>query len=185
MEMFIQDKNGCLMRVQDNRARLETSPVLRRWIHAPKNPEEDTLEIPFTLLELELALNGNTYYFECWDNIVACASYLDVKISKDAIRVAQMFTIECIRASGINPAHFHEAAMFSQVLAGKDNRFHPVDVRTLETLYWNLVTSKVDLEYVFQNEMGTDVYEAAVKDTRAVRDDLENAPMTTRMTSVM
>jgi hypothetical protein len=182
MELFIQDKNGRVLPVQSN-PKLETSPILKEWIRAPKESDDDTLHIPYTLFELEVALNRNTYDFESWNRVVSCASYLDITLSEDVIRVAQLFTMECIRASGINPAHFHEASLFSQMLSCKDDRFQPVDVQTLESLYWMCLMENVNLESLFQNQLGADVYEAAVCCTRSVREELQNSLMM-RMTSI-
>lgn len=168
------------------RTALAKSPTISQWIQdaSKENEEEQVLDIPFTLKELRLALDGTTYDFESWDRTVACASYLGVSISPECIRAAQLFTIECIRAGGMNPAHFHEASLFSYVLSSHDSRFHPFDVRTLELLYWDVVTSHTNLEDMFKGHVGQDVYEAAVRDTRRLRESI-TTPQMTKMTSVM
>jgi len=161
---------------------METSRVLREWIHGPKRDDEDTLDIPFSAHELQLALDGTTYDFQAWNGIVSCASWLDVTIRPETVRMAQMFTIECIRASGMNPAHFQEASLFSHALSHHDSRFTPMDYETLEQLYWGLLTSQTNLESFFQSHLGGSVYNTTVADVRAFREHLQNPPMV-RMTS--
>lgn len=186
--LYIRDKHGHLLQIRGTfRTRLEKSPQIKQWMHETRknrDDEENTLDIPFTFHELHMALDGHTYDFETWNGIVGCASYLGLRISPETVRVAQLFTIECIRASGINPAHFSEASLFSHVLSSHDSRFHPVDVKTLESLYWGAVVSNTNLEAFFKEHMEHEVYDAAVNETRSLRERMSNPPLS-RMTAVM
>jgi len=137
-------------------------------------PVDQEIPVPFRgkVVSLAIKQHKHVYDFECWQDVIACCSFLNLKVSEASQVLSNFVTMEIVRASGINLFHFDEAFLFMNVLNMRDPRIIPVDRLLLERLYWHLVTSKSDLTSTVQGVMGVDTYEESITSTRKLREEL-------------
>jgi hypothetical protein len=134
---------------------------------------EQTLDLPFPFSALDVALERK-YSFDGWDSIIECASYLGIVFPENVILVSKLVTLEIVRASGVNPFHFHEASFFTTMLSNHDTRFMCIDPVELERLYWLVVRSNTNLEHEIKRHLGNDAYYSTVKKARELRTQYTN-----------
>jgi hypothetical protein len=134
---------------------------------------EQTLDIPFPFSALDVALERK-YSFDEWDTIIACASYLGVVFPESVIFVSKLVTMEIVRASGVNPFHFHEASLFTTMLSNHDTRLMCIDPVEMERIYWMIVRSNTNLERDIRDHLGNDTYDSTVTKARELRTQYTN-----------
>jgi hypothetical protein len=135
---------------------------------AEGDEHDQTLDIPFPFSAVDVALERK-YSFDEWDTVVACASYLGIVFPESVILVSKMVTLEIVRASGVNPFHFHEASFFTTMISNHDNRLMCIDPLEVEKIYWMVVRSNTNLERDIRDHIGNDAYESTVEQARELR----------------
>jgi hypothetical protein len=118
------------------------------------------------------------------DTVVACASYLGIVFPESVILVSKLVTLEIVRASGVNPFHFHEASFFTTMLSNHDNRLMCIDPLELERIYWLVVRSNTNLEHEIGHHLGNDAYDSTVKKARDLRTQYTESNPHRHMTSL-
>ena len=170
--LYLRDSRGHLRAVSGGfKRRLRRSPVLKQWMddaEGETTENEQTLDIPFPFSAVDVALERK-YSFTEWDTIIACASYLGIVFPENVILVSKLVTLEIVRASGVNPFHFHEASFFTTMLSNHDNRLMCIDPVELERLYWLVVRSGTNMEHEIKEHLGNDAYDSTVAKARELR----------------
>ena len=188
--LCIRDSRGHLRNVSGRfKGRLKRSPVLKQWMddaeHETLNDdtEENILDIPFPFSAVDVALERK-YSFDEWDTVVACASYLGIVFPESVILVSKLVTLEIVRASGVNPFHFHEASFFTTMISNHDKRFMCLDPVDLEKIYFLVLGSNTNLESDIRDHIGHDAYESCVDKARNLRTQYTNNNPHQYMTSL-
>lgn len=169
--LYIRDSSGCLRKVSGRfKNRLKRSPVLKQWIEDAQTESDDehTLDIPFSFDAMDAALERK-YWFNEWDKVVACASYLGIVFPESVVMVSKLVTLEILRASGVNPIHFHEASFVTHLLSNHDARLMCIEPMELEQIYWMVVRSSTNLERDVRDHIGQDLYASCVAKAREIR----------------
>jgi hypothetical protein len=150
---------------------------------AEGDERDQTLDIPFPFSAVDVALERK-YSFDEWDTVVACASYLGIVFPESVILVSKLVTLEIIRASGVNPFHFHEASFFTTMLSNHDNRLMCIDPLELEKIYWMVIRSNTNLQRDIRDHIGHDAYTSCVAQAREIRTQYTESNPHRHMTSL-